>query len=119
MQTTTKIIVASAAAMALVAGGSAAFAASQDSLEGPASQSVAQTAPQVTAQQAIELALKEVPGSWVSEVDFDGRGKKTDVWEVKTIKGDVEHELDIDAVSGKLLKQETERADDDDDSDDD
>ncbi|MEV4100106.1 PepSY domain-containing protein [Nonomuraea sp. NPDC049649] len=111
MQITKRILVAGAAALTLAAGGTAAFAASQDAPERDAAQL---SAPRVTAQQAIEIALKEVPGSWVSEVDLDGRGKRADVWEVKTIKGDVEYELDIDATSGKLLKQESERVDDDD-----
>src|SRR5690606_15453955 len=114
MQTTTKIIVAGAAAMAVVAGGSAAFAASLNTSSSEQATVQTAAAPKVTAKQAIDIALKEVPGSWISEVDFDSRGARTDVWEVKTIRGGVEHELDINATSGSLLKHETEPADDDD-----
>jgi hypothetical protein len=106
MHITTKIIVASAGVMALVAGGSAAFAA------------VDRPAPKVGAEQAIQIAQKQVPGSWVREVGFDGRATQSDVWEVELIKGDTEYELDIDAATGKLLKQESERADSDDSDDD-
>ncbi|MFI7451259.1 PepSY domain-containing protein [Nonomuraea sp. NPDC049714] len=106
MHITTKIIVASAGVMALVAGGSAAFAA------------VDRPAPKVGAEQAIQIAQKQVPGSWVREVGFDGRATQPDVWEVELIKGDTEYELDVDAATGKLLKQESERMDSDDSDDD-
>jgi hypothetical protein len=104
MHITTKIIVASAGVMALVAGGSAALAA------------VDQPAPKVAVEQAVQIAQKEVPGAWVREVGFDKRGTRPDVWEVELIKGDIEHELDIDAATGKLLKKESERVDSDDDT---
>src|SRR5688500_15886943 len=107
MHITKKIIVASGVTMALVAGGSAAFAA------------VNRPAPKVRAEQAIQHAQKQVPGSRVCEVDFDRRGTRPDVWEVKVVKGDVAHELDIDAATGKLLHEETEPVDDDGDRDDD
>ncbi|MET8001225.1 PepSY domain-containing protein [Nonomuraea glycinis] len=103
MHITTKIIVASAGVMALVAGGSAALAAAD------------QPAPKVAIEQAVQIAQKEVPGAWVREVGFDKRGTRPDVWEVELIKGDIEHELDIDAATGKLLKKESERVDSDDD----
>ena len=103
MHITTKIIVASAGVMALVAGGSAALAAAD------------QPAPKVAVEQAVQIAQKEVPGAWVREVGFDKRGTRPDVWEVELIKGDIEHELDIDAATGKLLKKESERVDSDDD----
>ncbi|WP_049573524.1 PepSY domain-containing protein [Nonomuraea sp. SBT364] len=106
MHITKKIIVASGVTMALVAGGSAAFAA------------VNRPAPAVSAEQAIQVAQKQVPGSWVCEVDFDRRGTRPDVWEVDVVKGDIVHELDIDAASGKILHQETDRVDDDDRDDD-
>ena len=103
MHITTKIIVASAGVMALAAGGSAALAAAD------------QPAPKVAVEQAVQIAQKEVPGAWVREVGFDKRGTRPDVWEVELIKGDIEHELDIDAATGKLLKKESERVDSDDD----
>ncbi len=104
MNITTKIIVAGAGVLAVVAGGSAAIAA------------VDRPAPKVTAEQAIQIALKEVPGAWVREAGFDGRGTQADVWEVELVAGDQEHEVDIDAATGKLLKKETERLDGDDDN---
>jgi hypothetical protein len=54
----------------------------------------------------------------VREVGFDGRATQPDVWEVELIKGDTEYELDVDAATGKLLKQESERMDSDDSDDD-
>jgi hypothetical protein len=104
MHITTKIIVASAGVMVLVAGGSAAFAAAD------------RPAPKVSIEQAIQTAQKQVPGSWVREVGFDGRATQPDVWEVELVEGNTEHEVDIDAATGKLLKNESERADSDDDN---
>jgi len=105
MQITTKIIVASGAVMALVAGGSAAFAAGK------------QPAPKVSVEQAVRIAQKEVPGAWVREASFDKRGTRADVWEVELVKNTTEHELDIDAASGKVLAKETEPVDADDQND--
>jgi hypothetical protein len=52
----------------------------------------------------------------VREVGFDGRATQPDVWEVELVEGNTEHEVDIDAATGKLLKNESERADSDDDN---
>ncbi|TDD17490.1 PepSY domain-containing protein [Nonomuraea diastatica] len=108
MRITKKFIVAGAGVVTLVAGGGAAVAATSA------------PAPKVTAEQAIEIAHKQVAGAWVSELDFDSQGTRADVWEIELTKGSQLHELKIDAATGKVTKNETERADkDDDDSDDD
>lgn len=106
MHITTKIIVASAAAMAVVAGGAAAFAAT------------GQPAPKVTVEQAIQAAQKEVPGAWVREAGFDGRGTQADAWEVELVKDTTEHEVLIDAGSGKVLEKHAEAAESDETDDD-
>ncbi|MFG1702384.1 PepSY domain-containing protein [Nonomuraea sp. M3C6] len=104
MRITKKFIVAGAGVVALVAGGGAAFAATTSA-----------AAPKVTAEGAMEIAHKAVPGAWVSEVDYDRRGTRPDVWEIELVKGSQRHEVDVDASSGKVTKQETKRADRDDD----
>ncbi|MEO3884011.1 PepSY domain-containing protein [Nonomuraea sp. B5E05] len=110
MRITKKFIVAGAGVVTLVAGGGAAVAAT----------TAAAPAPKVTAEQAIEIAHKQVAGAWVSELDFDSQGTRADVWEIELTKGSQRHELKIDAATGKVTKNETERADkDDDDNDDD
>ncbi|MEU0567087.1 PepSY domain-containing protein [Nonomuraea sp. NPDC005983] len=96
MRITKKLIAAGAGAVVLVAGGGAAFAAST-------------AAPKVTAERAIEIAHRQVPGAWVKEVGHDDRGARPDVWEVELVKGAVEHELDIDAGTGRLLRHQTHR----------
>ncbi|MCF6469522.1 peptidase [Nonomuraea sp. MG754425] len=113
MQITKKLIVAGAGVLALVAGGSAAYAATSagdtaapTALTSPLTSAAAPTAPKVTAEQAIDIAKQAVPGAWVSEVDFDGRGSRADVWEVELVKGAQRHEVDVDAASGKIVKQE-------------
>ncbi|MEU4230709.1 PepSY domain-containing protein [Nonomuraea sp. NPDC026600] len=102
MNTITKFVAAGAGAVVLVAGGGAAYAAATA------------TAPKVTAERAIEIAHKQVPGGWVKEVSYDGRGNRPDVWEVELVKGNVDHDLDVDAATGKVLSQGTDRTDDDD-----
>ncbi|MEU7828113.1 MULTISPECIES: PepSY domain-containing protein [unclassified Nonomuraea] len=103
MNTITKFVAAGAGAVVLVAGGGAAYATATSTL----------TAPKVTVEQAIEIAHKQVPGAWVKEVSYDARETRPDVWEVEVVKGDVEHELDVDAATGKVLSQGTDRTDDD------
>ncbi|MEV1239806.1 PepSY domain-containing protein [Nonomuraea sp. NPDC050022] len=104
MNTITKFVAAGAGAVVLVAGGGAAYAAATTTA----------AAPKVTAERAIEIAHQQVPGAWVKEVSYDGRGNRPDVWEVEVVKGNVDHELDVDAATGKVLGQSTDRTDDDD-----
>lgn len=61
-------------------------------------------APQVTAAEAIAIALAEKPGR-LDALDFDRENGNT-VWEAKIISGDGEWELWIDPVSGKIMKTE-------------
>ncbi|NRQ34265.1 PepSY domain-containing protein [Nonomuraea sp. NN258] len=103
MRINKKFLAAGAGAVVLVAGGGAAYAATA----APA------PAPKVTAEQAIEIAHREVPGAWVRGVEHDRRGTRPDVWEVELVKSGTEHELDIDSASGKLLDHD-QHADDDD-----
>ncbi|MFI7443923.1 PepSY domain-containing protein [Nonomuraea indica] len=105
MQITKKFIVAGTGAVFLIAGGSAAVAATVTS-GAPA---------KVTAERALEIAGGAVAGGWVEDLSFDRRGAEPDVWEVNVVKGDVEHELDIDAASGKVLSNTIDRDDDQDD----
>ncbi|SEF67148.1 Peptidase propeptide and YPEB domain-containing protein [Nonomuraea solani] len=113
MQITKKLIIAGAGIVVLTAGGGAAYAATATA--------AAPVAPKVTAQQAIDTALKAVPGTWVSELDFDARGTKADAWELELTKGAEQYEVAVDAASGKVTHQEKSQADQDnqDDQDDD
>ncbi|EEE45316.1 PepSY domain-containing protein [Roseibium alexandrii] len=78
----------------------------------------AQTATSPTAlteAQAIEIALKEVPGT-VQETEFEREDGK-EIFEVEIVTADgVEMEVEIDAASGTIL--EIEQDDDYDDDDD-
>ncbi|MFC4005646.1 PepSY domain-containing protein [Nonomuraea purpurea] len=109
MQITKKFIIVGAGVLTLVAGGGVAYAATSSSA----------AAPRITAERAMQIAHQRVPGAWVSEVDYDGRGTRADVWEIELTKGSMHHELDVDAATGRILKYETERADRDDHGDDD
>ncbi|MEV5895200.1 PepSY domain-containing protein [Nonomuraea fuscirosea] len=106
MQITKKFIVAGAGVVALIGGGGAAYAATTSA-----------AAPKVTAEQAIEIAHKTVPGAWVSELDFDSRGTRADVWELELTKGSERHEVKVDAASGKVVKNQIDKDDRDDDND--
>ncbi|MEV0620903.1 PepSY domain-containing protein [Nonomuraea sp. NPDC050404] len=114
MQITKKLLVAGIVSLAATGGAVYATAAYATSDSDAA---VAQVAPKVTAERAIGIALKEVPGSWVSELDFDNRGKNADVWELELTKGSERHEVDVDAASGKVTKQQADQDDNDDDND--
>ncbi|TMR09906.1 PepSY domain-containing protein [Nonomuraea turkmeniaca] len=108
MRITKKLIVVGTGVVALVAGGgAAAFAATTAA------------APKVTAEKAMEIAHKAVPGAWVSELDYDRRGTRPDTWEIELTKGSVRHEVDVDAATGKVTEHGTKQADDDRDGDDD
>jgi uncharacterized membrane protein YkoI len=106
MRITKKFIVAGTGVVALLAGGSAAaFAATA-------------SAPKVTAERAIEIAHKAVPGAWVSELDHDRRGTRPDVWEIELTKGSQLYEVDVNAATGKVVDRGTKQSDGDDDADD-
>ncbi|MGP3957278.1 PepSY domain-containing protein [Nonomuraea sp. 3N208] len=107
MRITKKLIIVGTGIVALVAGGGAAYAAT------------AAAAPKVTAEKAMEIAHEQVPGAWVSELDYDRRGTRPDVWEIELAKGSVRYEVDVDAATGKVTEHGTKRADDDGDRDDD
>lgn len=64
---------------------------------------------------AAQKAASATNGS-VTSIDLERGGAK---WEIDTVgKNGTEHELDIDAATGKVLKHESEQADTDDDGDD-
>ncbi|RIV36827.1 PepSY domain-containing protein [Micromonospora radicis] len=73
----------------------------------------------VSAERAGELALAHVGGGGrITEIDRD-RENGRPVWEVEIVKGDTEHEIDIDRETGAVVKAEQEPVDHDDDDDDD
>ncbi|WP_406279970.1 PepSY domain-containing protein [Nocardia sp. NBC_00881] len=60
--------------------------------------------PSITRQQAIDKAVEAVPGGRVESAEFDTNGGSA-VWEVELVTPDaVEHEVTIDANSGKVLE---------------
>ncbi|WP_188196438.1 PepSY domain-containing protein [Nonomuraea sp. SYSU D8015] len=105
MRITKKLIVVGAGVVALVAGGSVAAVAATSA------------APKVTAEKAIEIAHKEVPGAWVSELDYDKRGSRPDAWELELTKGAQLYEVDVDATTGKVTDRQTKQSDGEDDDD--
>ncbi|MGO4613494.1 PepSY domain-containing protein [Nocardia sp. 2YAB30] len=59
--------------------------------------------PGITRQQAIDKAVEAVPGGRTESAEFDTDGASA-VWEVELVTPDgVEHEVTIDANSGKVL----------------
>jgi hypothetical protein len=106
MQITKKFLLVGAGATALLVGGGAAAFAAVDS--GPA--------PKITVEKAVELAQAEVSGAWVSSVDFDN--DKTPHWSVELVKGNVEHEVELDAATGKVLQSKIDKDDKNDDKND-
>lgn len=95
-----KLITGSVLAAILMTGSAVGFASAQ----------TATTPVAVSATQAIEIALAEVPGE-VQEVDLD-RDDGQQVYEVEIVNADgVEMEVEVDAETGEVLEVE---ADDDD-----
>ena len=75
---------------------------------GTTSESSASTVePKVTAEEAVQIALKRVPGE-VVEIELEGH-KSDPVWEV-VVRGEdgAGSELKIDALSGEILKEKSE-----------
>jgi uncharacterized membrane protein YkoI len=101
MRITKTIIAVGAGAVVLVAGGGAAYAMTAGA-----------PTPKITAEKAMEIAHGKVPGAWVSEVDYDRRGSRADVWEIELVKGAERHELDVDAATGAVSGQELDHDDD-------
>ncbi|WP_327119487.1 PepSY domain-containing protein [Nocardia sp. NBC_01730] len=59
--------------------------------------------PGITRQQAIDKAVEAVPGGRAGSAEFDTDGGSA-VWEVELVTPDgVEHEVTVDANSGKVL----------------
>ncbi|WP_067176826.1 PepSY domain-containing protein [Microtetraspora niveoalba] len=111
------IVAGLAAAAAITAGGTAAFAADQ----APASSASAAGAPApkrpaVSNEQAVRAALAEVPGGWVTATELEHEHGRR-VWEIEVRASDgSQREVTVDAVKGSVLRNE---ADHDDDRDDD
>ncbi|MEV3926761.1 PepSY domain-containing protein [Actinomadura coerulea] len=104
------LLVTVVAAGALAAGGATAAIAAADGGDGdsPSGGTPARTAVSLT--RAADAALKAVPGHATS-AGFDRHGGKA-VWEVDvTGAGGSEHEVTVDAATGKVVAEE---ADDDD-----
>ncbi|MFG1696432.1 PepSY domain-containing protein [Nonomuraea sp. NPDC049309] len=107
MRISKKLLVAGAGVVSLVVCGGTAYATATAVTDAAAPISltaVAPSAPKVTAEQAITIAHRQVPGAWIREVELDRNGAAPDVWEVKLIKGSQRHEVKVDAATGKITK---------------
>ncbi|BCJ64437.1 PepSY domain-containing protein [Polymorphospora rubra] len=71
----------------------------------------------VSAERAKEIALAEVGGGTVEEVERD-RENGRPVWEVEIDQGTIEYEVDVDRQTGEVVKVERDDDDDDDRYDD-
>ncbi|WP_239098636.1 PepSY domain-containing protein [Micromonospora qiuiae] len=60
---------------------------------------------------------KRPGGGQITEIERD-RENDRPVWEVEIVRGDTEHEIDIDREAGQVVKAEQEPLDDDTDDDD-
>ena len=75
------------------------------------SDAVAIAKSKISLEQAIAMAQKTVKGDLIS-AEFDQNDYMAgDEFEVKFIDGDMEHEVKIDASSGKILKTKQEKLD--------
>lgn len=66
--------------------------------------------PAVDAKQAERIALREVPGAQVTEIDLDRcYGME---WEIDLREGNTEHEIEINADNGQIISAEQDEDDD-------
>ncbi len=70
----------------------------------------------VSSERAGEIALAHVGGGQITEIERD-RENSRPVWEVEIVRGETEHEIDIDRETGQVVKAEQEPVDDDRDDD--
>lgn len=99
-------------AIAIAGTGTATMVASQASTsDGKMSEAVAAMQSKISLQQAIAIGNQTVKGDLVSaefdQNDYSAGGK----YEIKTIAGNIEHEIKIDANTGKVLSTKQERLD--------
>jgi len=92
-----------------------AYVAQAKNSESEDAQAVTQAS--VSMNKAIEIALQQVPGNVVG-AEFESEDGQT-VWEVEILAANKDiYELEIDAASGKVIKQEKEDDDDDEEDED-
>ena len=102
----------------LITSGAIAGLVLTGALVGTVSAQTAATAPGLTEEQAIEIALLEVPGQ-VQEIELETEDGST-VYEIEIIgAGGQEFEVEIAADTGTVIEVEAEDDDEDDDGDDD
>lgn len=78
-----------------------------DNKEHRENEAIAMNEAPVKMNQALEIALAVMPGT-PKEVEFEVEGGKS-IWEVEVVNADRDvYELEIDATSGEVLKQELE-----------
>ncbi|AKA07832.1 hypothetical protein SAZ_39760 [Streptomyces noursei ZPM] len=122
------LVIATAAAVALLAGGTVTAVAVSADGSGGSAPAAAPTgghgrpdvedlqearAARVTAAQAASAALQAVPGK-VSELDLD-RDRPGLVWDVDVLGDDGRwHEITLDARTARVVSQRVDRGDDDD-----
>ena len=95
----------------LIAGGSIAGLVLSGALVGAVSAQTAAAVTGLTEEQAIEIALLEVPGE-VQEIELETEDGAT-VYEIEIIKADgKEYEVEIAADTGAVLEVEAEDDDD-------
>lgn len=101
-----------------IAGGVGAGLVVAAALVGTVSAQTAATVTGLTEEQAVEIALLEVPGE-VQEVERETEDGAT-VYEIEILNADgQEFEVEIAADTGAILEVEAEEEDDDDDDNDD
>ncbi len=98
----------------LISGGllGSAFVAQAGSNDKDSKEVMAMSETSITMNKALEIALSTVPGT-AKSVEFDLEKGKT-IWEVEVVDANKKvHELEIDATSGKVLKQKLDDDNDD------
>ncbi|MEU4689488.1 PepSY domain-containing protein [Actinoplanes sp. NPDC023714] len=74
---------------------------------------------EITEARAREIALGAVPGGVVEDDVERETENGRQIWDVEVQAGATEHDLDIDATTGEILRNDAEQDDDNDDDADD
>lgn len=113
MKTVQKVLSVTLVGASLLASGVGVYAAQQGGQENDAA---AVATAKITLNQAVDIALQQVPGTATQAEFSNDEGKP--LWEVEVYNGTSVFDIEIDANSGNVVKNVADQADQGDDEED-
>lgn len=113
MKTVYKTLLVTLVGASLLAGAAGVYAAQTDGQENDAA---AAANAKITLNQAVDIALQQVPGTAAKAEFSNDEGQP--LWEVEVYNGTSAFDIEIDANSGNVVKNVADKADQGDDEED-